>query len=369
MNIVFRTDASRQVGTGHDLRCLTLADTLQAAGAQCYFICREHSSNLITQIQQQGFSVCVLPAATEMAITNGRGVEAQSNYAAWLGVDWNTDAVQTKACIGGAAVDWLVVDHYALDVRWEKILRPMCCNLMVIDDLANRVHDCDLLLDQNLGRNEHDYRQLVPNTCTVLVGSSYALLRPEFSALRDESLRRRTIPQLKRLLISMGGVDQGNATGQVLDVLKTCALPVDLHITVVMGPHAPWLAQVQALAAGMPWSTQVLAGVSNMAQLMTDSDLAIGAAGSTSWERCCLGVPSIQLVLADNQKEAAAILEQLNAVIAISSVEELPSIFQATILQRDYNALLSLMKRSAEICDGHGTAVVACKLLEKLLVS
>jgi UDP-2,4-diacetamido-2,4,6-trideoxy-beta-L-altropyranose hydrolase len=161
MKIAFRTDASLKIGTGHVMRCLTLANALQATGAQCHFICCEHPGNLIAQIRQRGFAVSVLLAATKAHITDEQAVEQHSNYAAWLGAGWATDAAQTKVGFGATAVDWLIVDHYALDARWEQALRPLYRKLMVIDDLADWPHDCDLLLDQNLGRDAGDYSKLL----------------------------------------------------------------------------------------------------------------------------------------------------------------------------------------------------------------
>lgn len=362
-HIVIRTDASLQIGTGHVMRCLTLADALKAAGAQCHFICREHPGNLISQIRRRGFSVSVLPVATEALITNELAVAAQSNYAAWLGADWATDAAQTKVGVGATAVDWLIVDHYALDARWEQALQPLCRKLMVIDDLAGRPHDCDLLLDQNLGRDVRDYSQLVPEACTVVAGPHYALLRPEFAALRDDSLRRRATPQLKHLLITMGGVDQADATGKVLEALQDCPLPADLRVTVVMGPHAPWLERVQMLAKQMPRPTEVKVNVNNMAQLMADSDLAIGAAGSTSWERCCLGLPSIIGVQAANQQLIASALELKGAAKAFSINEGVKPICEliAKVLG-DNSSLQKMSMSAAAITDGKGVERVAAEL-------
>jgi UDP-2,4-diacetamido-2,4,6-trideoxy-beta-L-altropyranose hydrolase len=199
-----------------------------------------------------------------------------------------TDAIQTKEAIGDIGADWLIVDHYALDFRWEAHLRSCCRHIMAIDDLADRKQDCDLLLDQNLGRVPAEYDGLVPSVSKILTGPKYSLLRPEFAALRSQSLARRDVPQLRNLLITMGGVDKDNTTGKVLNALKRCALLETCHITVVMGPHAPWLSQVRTQAAQMPWHTDVLVNAEDMARLMSDSDLAIGAAGTTSWERCCL---------------------------------------------------------------------------------
>lgn len=359
MNIVFRTDASLQIGTGHVMRCLTLADALQATGAQCHFICREHPGNWIAQIRQRGFTVSVLPAAADAMITDNPAGTGQSNYAAWLGVDWATDAAQTKVGVGATAIDWLIVDHYALDARWEKTLRPLCRKLMVIDDLADRPHDCNLLLDQNLGRDVRDYSPFVPEGCTVLTGPRYALLRPEFAVLRDESLRRRATPQLKHLLITMGGVDQADATGKVLEALQDCQLPADLRITVVMGPHAPWLERVQLLAEQMPRSTKVMVNVNNMAQLMADSDLVVGAAGSTSWERCCLGLPTLIVVLAENQLNGAAALEQSGSVKLIDSVDAIPHALQSMLnLLATTDALSQLSQKSCLVTDGQGTSRV-----------
>ena len=360
MKVAFRTDASVQIGTGHVMRCLTLADSLRERGAECAFICSPHPGHLLDLIAQRGHKAVALP---ELASDAAYPV-AESAYAAWLGTDFASDAQDTIQALGNEIVDWLVVDHYALDRRWENALRPGCRRLMAIDDLADRPHDCDLLLDQNLGRRAADYNGLLDANTVTLIGPQYALLRPEFSQLRAESLARRVDPQLKHLLITMGGVDKDNVTGRVLDALKACLLPEDLHITVVMGPHAPWLQQLQYQAGQMICPTTVRVGVTDMARLMVDSDLAIGAAGSTSWERCCLGLPTIQLVLADNQREAAASLAELNVVISVACVPDilfvLPKIMQQIQSRRGLLEMLS--EQASKICEGSGASVVACTL-------
>ena len=358
MKIAFRVDASLQIGTGHVMRCLTLANVLRETGAQCHFVCREHPGNLIELIRQRGFGVNALPASSRPHIDGEQMVEGQSNYATWLGADWTTDAIQSKVCVGKTAMDWLVVDHYALDARWEYTLRPICHRLMVIDDLADRSHDCDLLLDQNLGRCVDDYAHLVPASCQILLGPNYALLRPEFAALRNESLRRRAVPQLNHLLITMGGVDQADATGKILEVLKDCQLLADLRITVVMGPYAPWLERVKALAKQISQLTTIIVNTKNIAKLMAESDLAIGAAGSTSWERCCLGLPTLLAVVAENQRNSASALEKLGC-IKLFSLDASSSRLNAMI--RDVAAPEELAKLSQQSClvtDGHGATRV-----------
>jgi UDP-2,4-diacetamido-2,4,6-trideoxy-beta-L-altropyranose hydrolase len=352
--VIFRADASLQIGSGHVMRCLTLATALREQGVTCHFVCREHPGNLIDQIRDRGFAVTAL-------ITNGLHLppvtqdrESLPAHAAWLGVDWQTDAEATRGVLQSISPDWLVVDHYALDHAWEQVLRSHCTRLMVIDDLADRLHDCDLLLDQNLGREAMDYVDLVPATCTVLTGTRYALLRPEFAALREYSLQRRNPPQLRQLLVTMGGMDQSNATGQVLDALRQCPLPRSCRVTVIMGLHAPWLTEVQAQAAYLPWPCEVKVNVSNMAQLMADSDIAIGAAGSTSWERCVLGLPTLMVVLAKNQQDIASALEDVHAAVRIdlSASETMRKCLQR-LIQRP-SLLLSMSASAAQICDGSG---------------
>lgn len=376
MKIAFRTDASLQMGSGHVMRCLTLADALRAQGAQCHFISRAHPGNLIETIQQRGYKVNSLLAGelhTPTAINiDNHQVDNSGQalaHAAWLGCTWQTDAIDTATVLTRLQPDWMVVDHYALDQRWEKSVAPYHQKLMVIDDLADRAHDCDLLLDQNLGRQPEDYEGWVPVRCQVFTGPQYALLRPEFAALRAYSLHRRQTSGLKNILITMGGVDQPNATGQTLQALKHCALPQDCHITVVMGLTAPWLEDVKALAAQMPWPTNVLVNITDMAQRMADSDLAIGAAGSTSWERCCLGLPTLMVVLAANQRDIASALDRAGAATALElkSQEQFFAQLQGAILQlvRNQAALRNLGQAALAITEGCGANLISAQILGK----
>lgn len=354
MHIAFRTDASLQMGTGHVMRCLTLADALAARGATSTFICRPHPGHLMDLILQRGHAVIALaPAEDDFT------APAVPTHAPWLGTDWASDAQQTRQALGAQVVDWLVVDHYALDGRWEKVLRLQARRIFTIDDLADRSHDSDLLLDQNLGRRAQDYAGLLSPHTLTMIGPAYALLRPEFAQWRERSLLRRKNPQLKNLLITMGGVDQGNATGQVLDALKSCDLPADLRIIVVMGPHAPWLAQIQNQAVSMPRKTEVLVGVSNMAQWMTESDLCIGAAGSSAWERCALGLPTLVLILAKNQQLGAMALQTHGAASLANDVDQLMVQMAAFFSRDNTNTQLRKMSQdAAKITIGNGASLV-----------
>lgn len=363
MNVVFRADASIDIGTGHVMRCLTLANALRDVGANCHFICREHAGNLIYRIKENGFDVTALPVFTKQAPSH----EFTSDvYSDWLGADWETDASQTSAALK-VPVDWLVTDHYAIDHRWESRLRSSCHKLMAIDDLADRDHECDILLDQNLGRTKADYAARVPADCIILCDPRFALLRPEFAAQRFASLARRKSGELCHLLINMGGVDKINASSQVLLALRNCVFPETCTITVVMGLQAPWLAEVRHLAAAMPWSTEVLVDVSNMAELMAASDLAIGAAGSTSWERCALGLPSVVVVLAQNQESIATALHATGAASTVT-LKTLEIELQALFTDRSALAakLITQSAVAQRIADGLGCEAVAEAMLSKV---
>lgn len=175
MQIVFRVDSATQIGSGHLMRCLTLATALREKGATCAFVCRSHPNNLIALLRQKGFTVYELPQGTEPRSSDD------------LGVPLEVDAQQTQTLLEKLGqVDWLVVDHYGIDANWERFLRPWVKRIFVIDDLADRPHDCDVLLDQNYTHRQDRYDGLVPAHCSLLLGPQYALLRSEFIAAREK---------------------------------------------------------------------------------------------------------------------------------------------------------------------------------------
>lgn len=351
MEVVFRADASIEIGTGHVLRCLTMADTLRGRGMRTRFLCRAHPGHLASAIRSRGHDVLLLEMPSAAAQPPRTGEPA---HAGWLGVPWEVDAQHALAALDGAIADWLVVDHYALDARWESAMRSACHHLMVIDDLADRTHACELLLDQNLGRSEVDYAGRVPEDCVVLAGPRFALLRSQFGELRAAGLRAR--PEVRHLLISMGGADKDNMTERVLDALRTCALPADAQVTVVLGGQAPWLDAVRTAATAMPWRTRVLVDVADMASLLTETDLAIGAAGTSAWERCCLGVPTLTFVIADNQRPGAHALAATGAALLVNAPEDLNASLRAVIAPGKREAM---RQACLAVTDGRGTERVA----------
>jgi UDP-2,4-diacetamido-2,4,6-trideoxy-beta-L-altropyranose hydrolase len=311
LRVIFRTDASVRIGIGHVMRCLTLAEALRERGADCRFICREHEGHLLKEIRQRGFDASGLSLAEEFAEPAGSDAKQDPNQSAWLGSDWATDAAQTKAGAGGAAIDWLIVDHYALDAQWERQLRPICRRLMVIDDLANRKHDCDVLLDQNFYRDQDQrYQGLLSKQCKTLLGPAYVLLRPEFEKARRGLRARDGI--VKRMVVFFGGSDPKNQTRTVLAALEKINIP-DISVDVIVGHTNPNRHSIQELCDQLPGVTYHC-NVSNMAELIVNADLGVGAGGSAMWERCYLGLPTITVVFAENQVRTTEDVAQLGAV-------------------------------------------------------
>jgi len=353
LRFAFRVDSGAEIGTGHLMRSLTLANALANVGDECHFITRTGPSDLSDLIVSHGHTLHSLPETTKSNYGDHPNPPA---HADWLGASWEEDARKAAPLLAGLRPDWVVVDHYALDASWEQAALPADARLLVIDDLADRAHVCDILLDQNLGRQSSDYDGLVPDHCKRLIGSEYALLRPEFHQLRQSSLQRRQNPKLEHILITMGGIDKDDVTSRVLDILAKSNLPRAVHITAVMGANSPALVSVRKIATTMPIQTQVLVNIDNMAEIMASADLAIGAAGSTSWERCCLGLPTLIMVLADNQKEVAVALENRGAAVQLGSSETGEWQLRVAQILADINSsmLLKISRNACAVVDGEG---------------
>lgn len=347
MKVVFRADASLQIGTGHVMRCLTLARGLASRGHECSFLIRRQDGNLAEYISECGFPVYESPL-------NGQNATGQGLYGEWLACSPEEDAYDFRCQIQSLKPDWIVLDHYALGHSWIDALNTDA-RVLVVDDLANRKHACDLLLDQTLGREPADYVELVPGQCQILCGAQYALLRPEFKELRTYSLNRRKNPAIKQILVAMGGIDKDNATEKVLSVLAKSNALSSAKLVVVLGSASPWVNDVEEFLKVFP-EAELRVNEKSMADLMADSDLAIGAAGSTSWERCCLGLPTILVVLAENQRKVAFELERFGAAMVVNSLglidEDLSFSIRKVLDNPIYYETLS--KRSAEVTDGTG---------------
>jgi UDP-2,4-diacetamido-2,4,6-trideoxy-beta-L-altropyranose hydrolase len=350
MKIVFRVDASLSLGTGHVMRCLTLAGTFRERRDVVSFVCRLHSGHLCDLIEARGFPVCRLTM-------RGRKRTAQAtSRTAWLGASWQDDARQTRAAIEEqGAVDLLAVDHYSLDADWESVLKGSARRVFVMDDLADRPHDCDVLLDQNLhDAPESRYLGLVRKTTRVFVGPRYAVLRPEFD---DFSVRVRD-RGVERLLVYFGGADVTNEALKIVLALRTLELEAPVA-TFVLGPSNPHARALRRAAAGFD-RIKIIEATSEMARLIDQADLGIGTCGGAAWERCALGLPALVVVTAENQRDDARILHALGAVrnLGAAHLTGVQSWSKAiSELRNNPTALRSMSRASAAVMKGRKSAM------------
>jgi len=348
MQVAIRTDASFQIGSGHVMRCLALAEQMRSHDINVLFICREIAGNLNDLIASQGFALCRLPPPS------GSSHSLDWNrHAAWLEVPWQKDADETAACLQQQGnIDCLLVDHYAIDKNWEQQQRLFAVKIMAIDDLADRYHDCDILLDQNLHKHpEKRYQTLLPDSCVQLIGPKYALLRPEFIELRRR-LRRRD-GRVRRVLFFFGGADLHDLTSKVLKAVRCMNIP-QIELDVVVGGQNLHAEKVRSLC-GQMYNTQYYHHVSNMGELMAAADIAVGGAGSTAWERCFLSLPSIIFSIADNQTANAKIIARCGAACYLGTGDsfdgtQFTDVFQSLLQQPE--RVLQMSRSASRMMDG-----------------
>ena len=352
MKIVFRVDASITMGTGHVMRCRTLATVLKKQGADIQFITRAHPGHLGDMLARDGFTVILLPPPVDIE-------NKVDDYAAWLGVSQQEDADQTIAALAKQPCDWLIVDHYGLDRFWEALHQSLPHKLMVIDDLANRPHECDVLLDQNYSVAGRDrYQPWVPAHCCLLLGPRYALLSPEYSQYRETMVPRTG--DIKRVLVFMGGSDNANITSKVLAALSVDRL-AHFEVDVVIGPNFIHKAGVTSQANMRP-NTHIHGPRPHLADLMVKADLAIGAGGATTWERLCMGLPSLVLSVAENQVSACEALASSGLIWYLGRAHNLDSSSIVSALLRaleDGRQLRALVTSNQALVDGQGVNRVA----------
>lgn len=349
---VFRADASNIIGAGHIMRCLTLADAISSQGGSCYFICREHKGDLREYIKYRGYDVHTLPFSEII-------LPIRNNHPTWLATTWEQDAQETITAITlrNVTPNWLFVDHYGIDHRWHHALRDHTHKIAVIDDLADRHYDCDLLIDQLCHRTSSDYSTLINSNTSLLLGGRYAILRPIFAQLRNAQLeKRKNIDSIKRVFISMGGTDLLNATHTALQVLKNSSITRGIDIDILSGQQSDHFQSIDKIA-DFPFNIHLHPVTTPIYELMTNADIAIGAGGSTAWERCCLGLPTFLITIAQNQHDAARGLVQHQAAVLLGDVDNFnmfyaTDTFNNTIANIDH--IKSLSKHAASICDGSG---------------
>lgn len=342
MNIAFRVDASAEIGSGHLMRCLALADTLREHGASTLFVTCAEEQPWRALLRQHGHAVAALSG--DLA-------------------DPALDAVETRAALAKTTpTDWLVVDHYALDSEWETALRAFCSHIFAIDDLG-RPHNCALLLDQNVLDDEQAYRELVPVSCRRLLGPRYALLRPDFATERgDCSFRGNAV---KSILINFGGSDPTQEIGKALEAFFAARLDDSVRADVILGSANPCASTILQRYGGNPRLT-LIPHTDRMAAAMAGMDLAIGAGGVSMWERACLGLPSITVTTADNQKRGAEWLAEQGGHLLLgdSATVTEQNLAEALACLAGNSRLRTLFARTGTaLVDGRGCERVAQHLL------
>lgn len=335
------------------MRCMLLAQALKENGASVVFISRMHTGNLNHLISKKGFQVVELNQPESEKSDKRKNGGNCDNYREWLGVSEMLDAEETVLFLNNDKPEWLIVDHYALGKKWEKHLRPYVNNIMVIDDLANRKHDCDMLLDQNWFENmETRYDGIVPAGCTKLLGPEYALLRSEFSEAR-KTLKPRN-GKIKRIFVFFGGSDPYNLTAMTLRALSEPELS-HLEVDVVIGENNTHRDKVQQLVKSRD-GTYLNIQVNNMATIMKKADIAIGSGGATTWERMCLNLESHVIIAADNQKEVNEHLNNNNYIRLIGYSDSMNSMKLSMHIKERIliNSLKSRSDDFTSLCDGCG---------------
>lgn len=342
------------------MRCLTLADVLRGRGCTCRFVCRQHAGGLDRLIRERGYPVDVLPSVDAFASASPAD---QPIHASWLEADWQTDADQTRQVLAGAGADWLIVDHYALGERWEQRMRDAVARIMVIDDLADRPHACDLLLDQNMVESmEERYTGKIPANCGLLLGPHYALLQSAYAEMHDRTPAR--MGPIRNILVFFGGADTKNLTGRVISAFVSLRR-ADVRLNVVVGSINRHIDALRQSASGQE-NIVLHTHVPTLAPLMAEADLAVGACGVTAWERCCLGLPALVVTIADNQQPIAAELQRRGLIRWLGSEEvvderKLAHALEAVLAEGLPSAEWSQWCKEA--VDGQGARRVASLLL------
>jgi UDP-2,4-diacetamido-2,4,6-trideoxy-beta-L-altropyranose hydrolase len=333
------------------MRCLALANALRDRGAHVQFVSRQLPAHLHALAVGGGHEVTSLPVSPLPRSCD------DLPHARWLGTSQHADADLTHGAIASGRVGWLIVDHYALDARWESALRSRADRILAVDDLADRAHDCDALLDQNLFEDmPARYAAQVPAQCELLLGPKYALLRKEFRDARA-TVRMRD-GRVRRILILMGGVDFENLTGRAIEAVCQLADPVD--VDVVIGAEHPAREALAASCRNRGYALHVQSA--NVARLMQTADLAVGAGGSTNWERCCLGLPGVVISVADNQDGIARALHKAGAIVYLGrsdSVSVHAIVAQLRELLADPARVASTGAQARDLVDGDGATRVA----------
>ncbi|MEZ5902351.1 MAG: UDP-2,4-diacetamido-2,4,6-trideoxy-beta-L-altropyranose hydrolase [Alphaproteobacteria bacterium] len=324
MKALFYCQASESIGMGHVMRCLTFANFLASKGWCCSFLCSEETLKIVSSLKYSKFKI----------ISDQKKIDT--------------------------AYDIVFFDDYGVDKNFEKQFRKHSNKIVVFDDLANREHDCDILVDQTYGYDKSRYKNLVPENCEILAGAEYIILRPEFVFLRKLAIEksRSSVPKISNVLVSIGGTDPQGVTLNVLRSIED--LPQYIQYNVILNNRVSNYKKVEdhyKILKKKGIKIELHSKVEDMAQMMLNSDLAVGASGTTTWERCCVGLPTLTIQTADNQKFILEKLNQEEIIIFLGASDKINNeVIKNSILDliKNPSKLKSMQHKSFEICDGRG---------------
>ena len=287
MKLLIRADANSEIGLGHVMRCLALAQACQDSGGAAEFLCASLPPAVDERLRSEGFPV--------------RRIDVV--------VGSSADAAATVEAARESSATWVAADGYALDAEFQSSMKGSGARLLVIDDMAHlAAYEADLVLNQNPQATDAIYAHRAAGT-DLLLGSRYAMLRREFCAWRD--CPRKPAP-VRRLLVTLGGADPANVTLKVIQAIRQLETQA-IEVIVLVGPANPHRAELVDAVRGSNRAIELKESASNMPELMNWADCAIAAAGSTCWELAFMGVPNLLIVLAENQSGGAEAMQRLNA--------------------------------------------------------
>ena len=366
MKVVIRTDVSSEIGSGHLMRCLALADELRKTKSEVLFIASNIEQIWMDIIREKKYECENIVSSSDRNRSSMYTTKYSHCRFSNNSIDWQKDSREAKEVMRHRKTDWLIVDHYELDWRWESSMRNYANRIMVIDDLANRKHDCDLLLDCVYGRELDDYQHLVSQGCQFLLGIKHTLLRPEFSNWRIYSLhRRRQVKKIQKILISLGGVDRENLTGTVIRLLSQVDWIPDAEVDIIIGHGFKYKSKIEGIIANSPIKKVTLnSSVTDMAIRIANADFGIGAFGVSTWERFCLGLPSINIITEANQINVTARLKRLQfAGVIFSESIERALLTHLDRMTNDEGVYIQISDEISKLVDGRGTYRVAKQMM------
>jgi UDP-2,4-diacetamido-2,4,6-trideoxy-beta-L-altropyranose hydrolase len=354
MKIVFRVDSSKKIGAGHLSRCITLAEELINRGASVQFICREHEGNLIALLQNRDIATVVLPMITNADDNNGL-------YHEWLGATEKQDSQETLSVIGETSPDWLIIDHYSISRKWQVKIKEQVKNILVIDDLIDKPQYCDALLNQNfIIDGKFKYKDLVAESCDLLLGTDYSLLKPGYLATRNTLKERNN--SVERVLIFFTAGDDAGETLKAMQGVNQCE---NVHyVDVVVGLNNQYKIEIENYCAEKNWFYHCQ--IDYMYDLIAEADLVIGACGASTWERCALGAATVCVIMAENQRKVAEELQNKEVLHCLGWFESVTAeTYYQAINTMCITELKKMSKNSLQLVDAKGASRVANYLLSK----